>query len=418
MAPRNYDPYRKCDFCNASNYPSYHTRYERRAWTLHCASNKMTCPNCRKKGEETERLAIAEKVRHRREMERIDAVCDPVPPCCAFEPPAAYGFGVPGNYRRIKDQYPDAVLLFRIGDWYVALNEDADTVSRELGTAMHRFPPLTTRSTEFHFGALEQHLPKLVRAGYRVAICDRTEAPSAEPHRHREERGPALYGTEHDLSQVAEPPGDHRAKKAARYLKNERTRVVDRLEDVIGVFLRHKALPDYTGLSEWQTHQEDDRARKALQQNIEAIRMELGLRRVWIGHHGGLIMPLGNCWCKLLPEQLPAVLKTARRHFSGKDFQEGLPRPGSAPPWAIGDFMDEERAAFALACAEENVRVALSCSEPSVRKHWLAHLEKVKELIEHPHNYAKRQRRPSWAADDDDAPAPAEPPSDAYDQAA
>lgn len=84
------------------------------------------------------------------------------------------------QYNTIKGKYPDALLLFRVGDFYETFNEDAVKASKILGIV------LTKRSNGaashmdlagFPYHALDTYLPKLVRAGQRVAICDQLEDP-------------------------------------------------------------------------------------------------------------------------------------------------------------------------------------------------------------------------------------------------
>ncbi len=85
------------------------------------------------------------------------------------------------QFRDIKAQYPDALLLFRCGDFYETYCEDAVRASKELNiTLTHRNNSGTAASIEmagFPFHALDTYLPKLVRAGLRVAICDQLEDP-------------------------------------------------------------------------------------------------------------------------------------------------------------------------------------------------------------------------------------------------
>ena len=85
------------------------------------------------------------------------------------------------QFRDIKNQYPDALLLFRCGDFYETYCEDAVRASKELNiTLTHRNNGNSSSPTEmagFPFHALDTYLPKLVRAGYRVAICDQLEDP-------------------------------------------------------------------------------------------------------------------------------------------------------------------------------------------------------------------------------------------------
>ena len=84
------------------------------------------------------------------------------------------------QYYKIKERHPGAILLFRMGDFYETFEEDAETISRVLGIT------LTKRSNGgaadvplagFPHHALDSHLPKLVAAGLRVAVCEQLEDP-------------------------------------------------------------------------------------------------------------------------------------------------------------------------------------------------------------------------------------------------
>ena len=80
------------------------------------------------------------------------------------------------QFQDIKKQYPDALLLFRCGDFYEIYHEDADKASKVLNiTLTHRGDGVHLCGFPFH--ALDGYLPKLVRAGFRVAICDKLEEP-------------------------------------------------------------------------------------------------------------------------------------------------------------------------------------------------------------------------------------------------
>lgn len=87
------------------------------------------------------------------------------------------------QFRDIKAQYPDAILLFRCGDFYETYAEDAVCASKMLNiTLTHRSnggtgKGATMEMAGFPFHALDSYLPKLVRAGMRVAICDQLEDP-------------------------------------------------------------------------------------------------------------------------------------------------------------------------------------------------------------------------------------------------
>lgn len=84
------------------------------------------------------------------------------------------------QYNEIKRQHPDAVLLFRVGDFYETFSDDAITASEILGITLTRRANGAAQFVElagFPHHALDTYLPKLVRAGKRVAICDQLEDP-------------------------------------------------------------------------------------------------------------------------------------------------------------------------------------------------------------------------------------------------
>ena len=83
------------------------------------------------------------------------------------------------QYLKIKSKYPDALLLFRVGDFYETFGEDAIEASKILGII------LTNRSNGsskielagFPHHSLNTYLPKLVKAGKRIAVCEQLEDP-------------------------------------------------------------------------------------------------------------------------------------------------------------------------------------------------------------------------------------------------
>ncbi len=80
----------------------------------------------------------------------------------------------------IKQKYPDAILLFRVGDFYETFGEDAIKASQVLGitlTKRNNSAPSSSELAGFPHHALDTYLHKLVKAGYRVAICDQLEDP-------------------------------------------------------------------------------------------------------------------------------------------------------------------------------------------------------------------------------------------------
>lgn len=84
------------------------------------------------------------------------------------------------QYFEMKQKHPDAVLLFRVGDFYETFSDDAITASEILGITLTRRANGSAQSVElagFPHHALDTYLPRLVRAGKRVAICEQLEDP-------------------------------------------------------------------------------------------------------------------------------------------------------------------------------------------------------------------------------------------------
>lgn len=79
------------------------------------------------------------------------------------------------QFKQFKEKYPEAILLFRCGDFYEAYEDDAQICAKTLGITLTRRGSEGTRMAGFPHHALDIYLPKLVRAGYRIAICDKLE---------------------------------------------------------------------------------------------------------------------------------------------------------------------------------------------------------------------------------------------------
>ena len=85
------------------------------------------------------------------------------------------------QYLRIKQRYPDAILLFRLGDFYETFDDDAKVVAQELDIALtsremgsgQRFP---LAGIPYH--ALDSYLGRLIKKGHKVAICEQTSDPA------------------------------------------------------------------------------------------------------------------------------------------------------------------------------------------------------------------------------------------------
>lgn len=96
------------------------------------------------------------------------------------------------NFKYLKAKFPDAILLFRIGDFYELLNKDAKDGADILGITLTWRNDSKPRNFTSYDGAqamfpryqLDTYLPKLIRAGKRVAICDQLEDPKLAKTRY------------------------------------------------------------------------------------------------------------------------------------------------------------------------------------------------------------------------------------------
>ena len=82
------------------------------------------------------------------------------------------------QFKKLKEKYPDAVLLFRCGDFYETYMDDATTAAKVLGITLTRSTKQKEddgsglRMAGFPHFKLEEYMQKLIRAGHRIAICD------------------------------------------------------------------------------------------------------------------------------------------------------------------------------------------------------------------------------------------------------
>lgn len=87
------------------------------------------------------------------------------------------------QYQQLKAQYPDAILFFRLGDFYETFHQDAELVHRELGLTLSQRPvgkenKIPMAGVPYH--ALDRYLPRLIEAGYKVAVCEQLTKPGAK----------------------------------------------------------------------------------------------------------------------------------------------------------------------------------------------------------------------------------------------
>ena len=81
------------------------------------------------------------------------------------------------QYEELKRKHPDALLLFRCGDFYECYDEHAEKAAECLGITLTVRNSTGRKMAGFPYHALDTYLPKLIRAGHRIAICDQLEEP-------------------------------------------------------------------------------------------------------------------------------------------------------------------------------------------------------------------------------------------------
>ena len=78
-----------------------------------------------------------------------------------------------------KAKHPDALIVMRCGDFYKLLDKDAEVAATVLGLTLTKHNDTGDKIAAFPYHALDVYLPKLIRAGHRVAICDGLWLPSS-----------------------------------------------------------------------------------------------------------------------------------------------------------------------------------------------------------------------------------------------
>lgn len=103
------------------------------------------------------------------------------------------------QYEELKSKHPDAMLFFRCGDFYECYDEDAVKAAEVLGITLTVRSSTGRKMAGFPYHALDTYLPKLIRAGLRVAICDQLEKPKGHAK----------------VSELVEPASKKRSSKKA-----------------------------------------------------------------------------------------------------------------------------------------------------------------------------------------------------------
>ena len=167
------------------------------------------------------------------------------------------------KFNELKAKHPDAVILFRVGDFYESYFDDAKKVSEVLGLTLTRQAKTKMDLTGFPHHALETYLPKLIRAGLRVAICDDISEPvKLKKHGSNETtQEPQVEDADaeeiKDDEQPQEPHTDEQATetKSAKIIytdkeeedytpKNGRTFILEEMQKIVGGYIEIIRLND------------------------------------------------------------------------------------------------------------------------------------------------------------------------------
>lgn len=110
------------------------------------------------------------------------------------------------KHKEMKKKHPDAVLLYRVGDFYEALDADASVVASILGITLTKQQQgdVAYNIAGFPYHALDTYLPKIIRAGKRVAICDSLDEPSKHFVKRAAEQPASEQPTDDKDARIAE----------------------------------------------------------------------------------------------------------------------------------------------------------------------------------------------------------------------
>ena len=167
------------------------------------------------------------------------------------------------TFKMLKEKHSDALILFRVGDFYETYCEDAKKLSEILGLTLTRQAKTKMDLAGFPYHALDTYLPKLIRAGLRVAICDDISEPIKLKKRGSDEttQEPQVEDVEaeeiKDNEQPQEPQTDEQPtetksakiiytdKEAEDYTpKNGKTFALTEMQEIIGGYVEPIRLND------------------------------------------------------------------------------------------------------------------------------------------------------------------------------
>lgn len=158
------------------------------------------------------------------------------------------------TFKMLKEKHSDVLILFRVGDFYESYFEDAKKVSEVLGVTLTENEKDDIFITSFPTQSLDTYLPKLIRAGIRVAICDDISEPIKLKKRGSDETTQEPQVEDADAEEIKddEQPTETKSakiiytdKEAEDYTpKNGKTFELDELQGIVGGYIEPIRLND------------------------------------------------------------------------------------------------------------------------------------------------------------------------------
>ena len=166
-------------------------------------------------------------------------------------------------FNELKAKHPDAVILFRVGDFYESRFDDAKKIADVLGLTLTRQAKTKMDLAGFPYHALDTYLPKLIRAGLRVAICDDISEPvklkkrgsdettqepqveDADAEEVKDEEQPQEQQTDEQPTETKSAKIIYTDKEAEDYTpKNGKTFGLTEMQEIIGGYVEPIRLND------------------------------------------------------------------------------------------------------------------------------------------------------------------------------
>ena len=161
------------------------------------------------------------------------------------------------TFKMLKEKHSDVLILFRVGDFYESYFEDAKKVSEVLGVTLTENEKDDIFITSFPTQSLDTYLPKLIRAGIRVAICDDISEPVMLKRRGSDETtAPIVEDAEAEEIKTQEPQQEEEEPKHyptvytpenGKWLcepKNDRTFELEEMQEIVGGYIEIIRLND------------------------------------------------------------------------------------------------------------------------------------------------------------------------------